>query len=186
MMNTIPSDTELVNKANNADATAFATLLERHYDLLYRVALRTVGNPQDAEDIAQDICLALPKKLMSFQGRSKFTTWLYQVTLNQCRDFMRYTASTAKKHQDFIEVNALFSAESAAQKKALKWVYSAINSLTEPLRETAILVVIEGLQHAEVAEIIGVKESTVSWRMMKVKMKLKAHEKIAGGHNDEG
>jgi RNA polymerase sigma-70 factor (ECF subfamily) len=181
-MNTINSDTELINRANNADAIAFAMLLERHYDLLYRVALRNVGNPQDAEDIAQDICLALPKKLASFQGGSKFTTWLYQITLNQCRDFMRRSARSARKHQDFIEVSTIFSAENTAQKKALKWAYSAISSLTEPLRETAVLVVIEGLTHAEVAQILEIKESTVSWRMMKVKIKLKAREKVTGGN----
>jgi len=181
-MNTINSDTELINRANNADAIAFAMLLERHYDLLYRVALRSVGNRQDAEDIAQDICLGLPKKLTLFQGNSKFTTWLYQITLNECRDFIRRSTRSAKKYQDFIEVSALFSAESAERKKALKWAYFAISSLTEPLRETAILVVIEGLTHAEVGQILEIKESTVSWRMMKVKIKLKALEKVRGGN----
>lgn len=180
-MNVMKSDTKLVIEANNGNATAFAELLERHYDLLYRVALRTVGNQQDAEDIAQDVCVALPKKLSSFQGKSKLTTWLYQITLNQCRDFMRRTVSADKKHHDFIEANALLHAANEQQQKALIWAYTAINYLSEPLRETAILVVAEGLNHAEVAEILGIKESTVSWRMMKVKMKLKAREKAEAG-----
>jgi len=175
------SDLELVTQANTGNAAAFAELLERHYDLLYRIALRTVGNPQDAEDIVQDVCVALPKKLTSFQGKSKLTTWLYQVTLNQCRDFMRRTASSDKKHHDFIAANALLHAANEQQKKALEWAYAAISSLSEPLHETAILVVAEGLNHAEAAEILGIKESTVSWRMMQVKMKLKAREKVEAG-----
>ena len=172
------SDTELVAQANTGEATAFAELLERHYALIYRIAYRTLGNQQDAEDIAQDVCVALPKKLLSFQGKSKFTTWLYQVTLNQCRDFMRKQASKYKSQTDYIEVAALHSAENEQQKKALEWAYQAIDSLSEPLRETAILVVAEGLNHAETADILGIKESTVSWRMMEVKKMLKAREQL--------
>lgn len=180
-MNQINSDIELVNQANKGDATAFAALLERHYDLIYRVALRTVANAADAEDIAQDVCIALPQKLASFQGKAKLTTWLYQITLNQCRDFMRRHASVQKKHHDFIEVNALFQDANQQQQKALEWAYAAIHTLKEPLRETAILVVAEGLSHAEAATILGIRESTVSWRMMQVKKKLKAREQAKVG-----
>ena len=180
-MSEMKSDTELVEEANNGEASAFAELLERHYALIYRIAFRSLGNQQDAEDIAQDVCVALPKKLASFQGKSKLTTWLYQITLNQCRDLMRRTASSKKMQSGFIEVNAMHSSANEERRKTLEWAYNAIDSLAEPLRETALLVVAEGLNHAETAEILGIKESTVSWRMMEVKKKLKAREKVEAG-----
>jgi len=175
-MTEIKSDFELVKEANNGEAAAFAELLGRHYDLIYRIAFRTLGNQQDAEDTAQDICVALPKKLTSFQGKSKLTTWLYQITLNQCRDLMRKSTSSQRMMADFSEISALQTYQNEEHRKTVEWAYNAIDSLTEPWRETALLVVAEGLTHAETAEILGIKESTVSWRMMEVKEKLKARE----------
>ncbi len=177
----LKSDIDLVNEANEGDATAFAELLTRHYDLIYRVAFRSMSNQQDAEDIAQDVCVALPKKLASFQGKSKLTTWLYQITLNQCRDLMRKNASSQKTQADFIDVYEMNNLENEQRRKTVEWAYNAIDYLTEPLRETALLVVAEGLNHAETAEILGIKESTVSWRMMEVKKKLKVREKADVG-----
>jgi len=173
------SDTELVEQANRGDATAFTQLLERHYDLIYRVAYRSLVKRQDAEDITQDICVALPGKLKSFQGKSKFTTWLYQITLNQCRDYFRKYAVKQKTQADFIHINTLKQAIDEEHKETLEWAYQAISSLSPPWHETAVLVVTEGLNHAEAAKVLGIKESTVSWRMMEVKKKLKAREQSA-------
>ena len=181
-MSEFKSDKELVEAANNGQATAFSALLERHYDLIYRVAFRSLGNQQDAEDIAQDVCIALPKKLTSFQEKSKLTTWLYQITLNQCRDLMRKNLSSQKTQSAFIDIHEMHLADNEQQQKIVEWAYNAINFLTEPWRETALLVVAEGLNHAETAEILGIKESTVSWRMMEVKKKLKAREKMEAGN----
>jgi len=175
------SDHELVEAANNGQASAFAGLLERHYDLIYRVALRTLGNRQDAEDVTQDICVDLAKKLASFRGKSKFTTWLYQITLNKCRDLMRRKASSRQTQTDYSDVLANHQFINESRREALEWAYQAIDYLTEPLRETALLVVAEGLNHAQAAEILQIKEATVSWRMMEVKKKLKEREAFLAG-----
>ena len=145
------SDNELVKAANSGQATAFAVLLERHYDLIYRIAYRTLANQQDAEDIAQDICVSLPKKLLTFKGKSKLTTWLYQITLNQCRDAIRKNSSIQRVMADFSEIYELQHGHNEEQQKILAWAYNAIDCLTEPWRETAILVVAEGLTHAAVS-----------------------------------
>ncbi len=83
------NDNELAAQANAGNRAAFSMLLERHYDLIYRLAYRILSNREDAEDLAQEICVSLPKKLKSFVGKSKMTTWLYQVTMNAARDFLR-------------------------------------------------------------------------------------------------
>jgi len=168
------SDNELAAQANAGNRAAFSVLLERHYDLIYRLAFRLLANHSDAEDLAQDICIALPKKLKSFHGKSKLTTWLYQVTLNSGRDFLRRRTSIQKLHNEFADVESLHKAADSERQKNIEWAYSAINTLSDDLRETALLVVAEGLNHAQAAEILAIKEATVSWRMMKIRQHLKA------------
>lgn len=170
----ITSDYALVKKANTGDSAAFAALLERHYDLIYRLAYRMLGNQQDAEDITQDVCVALSHKLASFKSNAKLTTWLYQVTVNTCRDFIRCCVSTRKTHNDFVQINQIHTDTQAQRREDAALAYQMINTLEESLRETALLVVAEGLNHAEAAEILAIKESTVSWRMLKVRENLSA------------
>ncbi len=170
----IKSDHELVVQANAGDAAAFSEILERHYDLIYRLAYRILGNQQDAEDITQDVCVALPKKLNLFKGRSKLSTWLYQVTLNFCRDFQRRRVSSQKAYEDYSLVNEIRNDTQAQRKRDVVFAYQMINTLGDDLRETALLVVAEGLNHAEAAEVLDIKESTVSWRMLKVRENLSA------------
>jgi RNA polymerase sigma-70 factor (ECF subfamily) len=88
-MRMMTDDDELAVRAGAGDAEAFRLLLERHYDRIYRLADRFFGNRADAKDIAQDVCAALPKKLQSFAARARFTTWIYQVVVNTCRDQLR-------------------------------------------------------------------------------------------------
>ncbi len=167
-------DFTLVKKANEGDGLAFSHLLERHYDMIYRLGYRMLQNRADAEDLAQDICVGLPKKLTSFRGQSKLTTWLYQVTMNAARDFLRRRATIVKIHSDFADLEDLKKGAEAQHKQDVEWAYNAINSMSEDLRETALLVVAEGLAHGEAGNILNVKEATVSWRMMKVRDHLKA------------
>jgi RNA polymerase sigma-70 factor (ECF subfamily) len=167
-------DNDLAARANRGDAAAFAALLGRHYDLIYRLALRMLGNQADAEDVAQDICVSLAGKLKSFRGTAKFTTWLYQVTINTTRDFLRRRATIQRIQSEFVEVDELNKAADQDRQKSLQWAYEAMNLLPDDLRETAMLVVAEGLNHGDAAEILEIKETTVSWRMMKVREHLKA------------
>lgn len=174
-------DFTLVQRANDGDAGAFSLLLERHYDLIYRLGFRMLQNRADAQDLAQDVCVGLAGKLKSFQGQSKLTTWLYQVTMNAGRDFLRRRVTISKIHNDYADLEDLKKGAEAQHKNDVEWAYNAINSMAADLRETALLVVAEGLSHAEAGEILEVKEATVSWRMMKVRDHLKALAKVEAG-----
>lgn len=175
------SDHELIERANAGQSAAFSTLLERHYDLIYRLAYRMLGNQQDAEDITQDICVSLPQKLSSFKGQSKLTTWLYQVTVNACRDFQRRCASTRKTLTEYAQISEIHSSTQAKRQQDAALAYQMINTLQDDLRETALLVVAEGLNHSEAAQILNIKESTVSWRMLKVRETLSARNEREAG-----
>ncbi len=178
MMN---DDNELAKRAVGGDRAAFRLLLERHYDMLYRVAYRFLGNKEDAEDVTHDICISLAGKLRTFRGECRLTTWLYRVTLNTSRDFARKRTSLRTLHETYTDVIALTKATEEEERTRSRWIYEALRSLDEALRETAILVLSEGLSHAEAGEILGVKEPTVSWRMHEVRKKLKT---LADAEND--
>jgi len=177
-LNAIVADNDLARLAARGDGDAFRALLERHYDRIFRIALRFCGRREDAEDIAQEVCMALPSKLKSFRGNAAFTTWLYRVVVNRVRDVQRKQATSERIHSHYGEIEELRRAEETQIAQEMEWLSEAMNSLSEDLRETAVLVVGEGLNHREAGAIMGVKESTVSWRMHELKKQLKAIAKV--------
>jgi RNA polymerase sigma-70 factor (ECF subfamily) len=168
------SDLDLARRAKNGDAAAFRLLLERHYAMIYRLSYRFLGTAADAEDAAQDICLALASKLLRFKGESRFSTWLYRVVVNACRDERRKMVSRNRYQAAYMALAAHAAADWADGESRKTWLNNALGRLDESLRETAFLVVGEDLSHAEVAEILGIAETTVSWRMHEVKKRLKS------------
>jgi RNA polymerase sigma-70 factor (ECF subfamily) len=166
-------DRELARQACAGDRAAFQRLLERHYDTAYRYAFRFTQNAEDAEDIAQDVCLGLARKLQSFRGQSKFTTWLYRVVINACRDHARKQKSSQALQANFAVFREHDAADQHHDASRHDWLNRAVASLKPKLRETAILVLAEDLSHSEAASALGCAESTVSWRMHEVRKKLK-------------
>ncbi|MGE0238832.1 MAG: RNA polymerase sigma factor [Parvibaculaceae bacterium] len=166
------SDLDLVRRAQDGDRAAFQLLLERHYGLLYRVAYRFLGSRAEAEDAAQEMAMTLAQKIGGFAGRSRFSTWIYQVALNHCRDQARRRKTLGRMEAAFVEVAALRSADWADSDLRLQWLYQAIDRLKPDLKETALLVLAEDLNHAQAGEVLGIKEATVSWRMHEVRRHL--------------
>ena len=167
------SDSELAAQAASGDMAAFQGLLERHYDSIFRIALRFTGVREDAEDVAQTVCTSLAGKLRSFKGEARFTTWLYRIVVNAAQDFHRRQSATARLHQAYGEVSELERGAEADTARELTWLYDALQRVGPDLRETAVLVLAEGLTHAEAAEVLDIKESTVSWRMHELRKELK-------------
>jgi len=166
------SDLELVRLAQDGNRAAFQLLLERHYGLLYRVAYRYLGSRMEAEDAAQELAMTLAQKIGGFAGRSRFSTWIYQIALNHCRDHARRQRSFTRMQAAFVEVEAQRAADWADSGQRLQWLYQAIGRLKPDLKETALLVLAEDMSHAEAGEVLGVKETTVSWRMHEVRKHL--------------
>lgn len=172
-MDVTTTDNDLALLAAKGDGDAFGALLERHYDRVFRIAYRFCGRREDAEDVAQDVCMSLPAKLKSFRGDAGFTTWLYRVVVNRVRDVQRKQMTSRRVHNDYGEVEELRRGEAQEAAKEMEWLNEAMNHLSDDLRETAVLVVGEGLTHAEAGQIMGIKESTVSWRMHELKKQLR-------------
>ncbi len=167
-------DQDLAKSAAQGDAASFQTLLERHYDSIYAVAYRYSGLREDAEDIAQDVCMSLATRLRSYRGEAQFKTWLYRITVNAARDLHRKRAATGRLNETYAELTDLARGEAAEAAGDIAWLYECLDRLAEPMRETAVLVLAEGLSHKQAAEVLEIKESTVSWRMHELKKQLKA------------
>ena len=79
----------MVRRVQNGDADAFETLLRAHEKTVYNLALRMTGNPEDAEDMAQEAFLKAYRSIDAFRGESKFSVWLYRIVSNVCLDHLR-------------------------------------------------------------------------------------------------
>src|SRR6267378_1734664 len=88
------SDTELVEKAKNGDRAALDKLVLRHQAWIYNIAVRMVFQPQDAEEVTQEVLVKVITKLSTFKGESKFRTWLYRIAVNHVLNMKRRSAET--------------------------------------------------------------------------------------------
>ncbi len=174
-------DAGLVFAAAAGDRAAFAELLERHYDRIHALAWQLTGSRADADDIAQDVCCTLVEKIGGFRGEAKFTTWLCGIVFNACRDLRRRRRSFGGLTDRLAVLAGLARAPDGRDLYDSIWLRSAIARLKPALRDAAVLVAGQQLSHGEAAEILGVAESTVSWRMHEVRRILAAE-----GGEEEG
>ena len=174
------SDEALARAAADGDGEAFASLISRHYDRVFRLAFRLTGVRAEAEDLCQDICSGLPAKIMGYRGEARFTTWLYRVVVNAGADRRRRRASYVKAAEGWGEVEVARRAEAAEVAEALDWLTVAMRALPDELRDTVALVLDE-VTHAEAAEVLGISEGTVSWRMSEARKRLRAMKEANDG-----
>ena len=167
-------DETLARAAAVGDRSVFGVLLARHYDRIFGLAWRLTGSRAEAQDLTQDICAALPAKLAQWRGEARFTTWLYRVTVNAAHDLRRRQATRAKASAGWGDWEIARQDEIAVQAEALDWLTTAMQRLSPELRDTVALVLGEELTQAQAAEVLGVSEGTVAWRMSDVKKRLRA------------
>ena len=165
-------DAVLVSAARGGDREAFGQLLQRHYDRVHGLAWQLTGSRADADDIAQDVCCRLVEKIGSFRGEAKFATWLCGIVYNCCRDHHRRRRSFLRFADRLTVLAGLARGPDGRDLHDQIWLKSAISRLKPAYRETLVLVVGQQLTHAEAADVLGVTEATVSWRMHEVRRML--------------
>ena len=167
------TDHELALDAARGDPEAFACLLESHYDNIYRLAYRFLGVREEAEDVAQEVCIKLARVIKGFEGRSSFRTWLYRITVNAVKDFQKKGVTRRKHEERYVQETKADNALSSDNPISVTELYALVNSLPEKLKITLLLVSAEGLTHKEAARVLGCAEATVSWRVFTARRKLK-------------
>jgi RNA polymerase sigma-70 factor (ECF subfamily) len=167
-------DETLATAAAGGDRAAFAALVGRHYDRVHALAWRLTGSAAEAGDLAQDICAALPGKLQGWRGEARFSTWLYRVVVNAASDRRRRLAAHARAAQGWGDWELARQDAMAEDRAAQEWLASAMRALPEDLRDTLALVMDDELTQGQAAEVLGLSEGTVAWRMSEVKRRLRA------------
>ncbi|MFT4149393.1 MAG: RNA polymerase sigma factor [Paracoccaceae bacterium] len=167
-------DETLASAAAAGDRAAFGLLLERHYDRLHGLCWRLTGSRAEAEDLAQDICAALPARLSGWRGEARFATWLYRVAVNAAHDRRRRQATRARAAAGWGDWEIARQEAMAEDRARGDWLSAAMTRLSPDLRDTVALVLGEELTQAEAAVVLGLSEGTVAWRMAQVKKRLRA------------
>jgi RNA polymerase sigma-70 factor (ECF subfamily) len=172
-------DTALVTAAAGGDIDAFETLVRAHTQAVYAHALRFFGESQAAEDVVQEVWIKVYRSLESFDGRARFTTWLYRVTHNSCLDFVRQ----GKRRPLPVEsLDPPPSPGDLADAVALSAsVELALLHLAPEDRDALSAVSVFGLSYAEAAETLGVPIGTVKSRVFRARRTLAAVLGISAG-----
>jgi RNA polymerase sigma-70 factor (ECF subfamily) len=164
-------ETELVEKAASGDRQAFAALVESRYDFIHAVAWRWCGNRQDAEDVAQEVCIRLAGAIRGFKGTSRFGTWLYTVTLNAARDQLRKRRRSEWRDATYLREQA--TPDGGTDESECEELWQAVQQLPEKQRDAVLLIYGEGLTHAAAADVLGCAETTISWHVHEARKRLK-------------
>ena len=170
------ADLELAARCRAGDADAFEELYRQHARRLFSLVVRMVGSTADAEDLVQEVFLQAHRTLAGFRGDSTLGTWLYRLTMNRCLDHLRgrqakmSRATASLDDEDAAEPMAPV-VPSAISRMDLE---KAIAALPPGSRAAFLLHDVEGFEHQEVAEILGVSEGTSKSQVHKARLKLRA------------
>jgi RNA polymerase sigma-70 factor (ECF subfamily) len=168
------TDEELVARSRGGDLDSFNQLVVRWERPIYALAYRVIGREEDARDVAQEAFLRAFRALGGFKGEAKFSSWLYRITLNLCRDWIRRERRTpvsqAPEGVDLIELAAEATPsetiEDLVSRKELgRAVAKALSTLPEEQRTAIILKEYHGLTFQEIADLLDCPLSTVKTRL---------------------
>jgi len=178
-------DAALVRRARQGDEEAFGELLERHQARVYNHALRLMGNPQDAEEVLQDTFVQVFRNLEKFEGRSRFSTWLYRIATNEALMRLR---KARRKREVFLEdttegerercregmrVLARSPLDDVLDEEIRNQLARLLAELPEEYRAVFAMRDIDGFSNAEVAEVLGITVAAVKSRLHRSRLYLR-------------
>lgn len=163
-------DRDLVQAHVAGDPHAFNTLLSRHRQRLWAVALRTTGNAEDASDAVQDACLSAFRSAASYRGDARVTTWLHRIVVNACLDRARRQA--VRPTVPLPEQPPPDTRDRLAEAETHLVVSAALAALPEEQRLAIVLVDLQGLSVDEAAAVLAVPAGTVKSRCFRGRARL--------------
>ncbi len=163
-------DEELVRRYLEGDTEAFGALVQRHQSRVYNVALRVLGDPDDARDAAQDAFLTLVRKLSQFRGDAAFTTWMHRITVNACYDILRKRRRqpmlrTVRDPDDPMPDQLPPVADHADETIGSIDAARALRQIPEEYRVVLVLADVQDLPYEEIARTLDIPLGTVKSRV---------------------
>lgn len=171
-----PDERDVVSRAVRGDALAKLRLVAQHHERVARLAYRLLGWRGDIEDLVQDVFVSVLKHLPSFRGESRFTTWLYRITVNECRRMRRkQLLRLTFRIGDFLAARGEAGCEGHASERAnvAHGVQAAVRELPRRYREVVVLHYLEGLPAAEIGRILGLRSNAVDVRLNRARSRLR-------------
>lgn len=174
-----PDDAQLVARSLKQDHEAFGQLIDRHASTIVNLAYRMVGNRAEAEDLAQEAFLTAFKALSTFRADSKFSTWLYRIGVNKCKDWLR--AKRPGQGPADLDVDDALDRHVAetqtperllSQQQVAQELEQAIARLPPLYREAFVLKHVEGVSYEEMEAMLGVSSDTLKMRVYKGRVQL--------------
>lgn len=174
------TDSDLVGRCRRGDPGAFEELYRQHSSRLYGLAYRMSGSIADAEDLLQEIFLLAYRKLSTFKGDSALATWLYRLAMNHCLDHLRSRTSHMAAATESLDarpdgdrpMSRYTPGEVAPARIDLE---RAIARLPAGCRAAFVLHDVEGLEHREVGNILGIAEGTSKSQVHKARLRIRAY-----------
>ena len=166
-------DYDIIRQFIDGDKSAFQTLVKRHKEKVRNIIYLTMNNSALVDDIAQDVFITIYRNLKHFRFESQFTTWLYRITVNKCKDYLRRmnVRRIFSPLDEGIEVSEHSSP--IEDRDISKIVTEAISKLPVKLRMPLILKDIEGFSYQEIAETTNCEIGTVKSRIFRAREGLK-------------
>lgn len=161
------TDQDLIHRILDGDAEAYALLVDRHYDRCARVAVRILGNREDTEEAIQDAFLRAYRALGEYAERERFSAWLVQILVNQCRTML---ARSRRREALFVDVDPLVLEHAADTGRGSEdWpeLEQALRQLPLDQREAVVLRYADDLTYQEMARITGAGESALKMRVQR-------------------
>ncbi|MEX2572403.1 MAG: RNA polymerase sigma factor [Gemmatimonadota bacterium] len=160
------SDTELATRVQQGDAVAFDVLVGRHMQRAFSVALRLLGQRQDAEDLVQEAFLATLQKIDSFDTDREFSPWFYRILVNRCLN-----ARKARSRRSSVDLPAETASSVASplleteRSELRRHLTRALDVLPARQRTIVTMFDLEGFSSPEIAETLGISDGTVRWHL---------------------
>ncbi len=178
------NDAALIELAKQKDRSAFKTLVETSQDMVYNTLLGILQNAEDAEDVAQEVFVQVYESLKTFKGESKFSTWVYRITLSKATDHIR--KKNRKKRFAFLQSLYGKNEEQVIDppdfhhpgvemenKENASILFGAIDTLLPNQKAAFILNKLEGLSYKEIGEVLDISDAAVDSLLQHAREKLK-------------
>lgn len=179
---TVLFENEIIRSVLRGNVNDFEKLVTAYEKNVYNIALRMVGDPEDAADMTQETFIKAYRSLSGFRGDSKFSSWLYRIASNVCLDFLRSRSRHPQVSLSTVDEDdrATFELpdmrqnpeEQLMKKLGMEAVRRGLEQLPEQQRQILVLRELGGLSYAELAQTLGLEEGTVKSRIFRARKRL--------------